>query len=234
MKCKRTRELMGGYLYGDLAPDEMKQVRLHTQDCTACREDLAGRGGVVSALGDVAPQLSEEDRQQITWSVKGAISAQARERRTLGIRLAPTLGLATVLLVGFAVGALVSSRVGKPPPARAAKRPAEPTVTITRDLPNNPQSPKAQPTEQTAVTPHEDGRRGSVRRTLPIHLIPVAYTNRAGESSDRGHNILPDAPLQVVPTPESEEAGAARNVEKKLPRPVDLDEADAAEPVPDH
>ncbi len=79
MKCRQAQELMGAYLYGDLAPEEMRELRLHAQDCALCREDLAARGRVVSSLSDATPELSDEDRQRIAWSVKGAVSRQQLE-----------------------------------------------------------------------------------------------------------------------------------------------------------
>jgi hypothetical protein len=105
MKCRQAQELMGAYLYGDLAPDQMRDLRVHTQDCAVCREDLAARGRVVSSLGDATPQLSETDRQRIAWSVKGAISSREVERRPLVLRFAPAVALAAAVLVaGFALG----------------------------------------------------------------------------------------------------------------------------------
>jgi hypothetical protein len=105
MKCRQAQDLMGAYLYGDLAPEEMRELRLHTQDCALCREDLAARGRVVSSLSDAAPKLSDEDRQRIAWSVKGAVTRRELEERPLLLRLAPGLALAAAVLVaGFALG----------------------------------------------------------------------------------------------------------------------------------
>ena len=96
---------MGAYLYGDLAPEEMRELRVHTQDCALCREDLATRGKVVSSLGDAVPTLSDADRQRIAWSVKGAMRKKEARRRPLIVRLVPTLGLAAVVLAaGFVAG----------------------------------------------------------------------------------------------------------------------------------
>jgi len=96
---------MGAYLYGDLAPEEMRDLRLHTQDCAICREDLAARGRIVSSLADTTPELTDADRQRIAWSVKGAVSRRDYQERPLILRLAPGLALAAgVLIAGFALG----------------------------------------------------------------------------------------------------------------------------------
>ena len=50
MKCRHVREMMGAYLYGDLDADDMREVRMHTQECVDCKEDLESRGRVISSL----------------------------------------------------------------------------------------------------------------------------------------------------------------------------------------
>jgi anti-sigma factor RsiW len=73
MKCKQAQDLIGAYIYGDLAAEEMRDLRVHTQDCALCREDLASRGRIISALDDTVPMLTDEERLRIAWSVKGAV-----------------------------------------------------------------------------------------------------------------------------------------------------------------
>jgi len=118
MKCRQAQELMGAYLYGDLSPEEMRDLRLHTLECAVCREDLAARGRVVSSLSDATPKLSDEERQRIAWSVKGAVTRRRFEERPLIVRLAPAVALAVAVLVaGFALGR-VTPQVGKNAAAR--------------------------------------------------------------------------------------------------------------------
>lgn len=102
MKCRQAQDLMGAYLYGDLAPEEMRELRVHAQDCTLCREDLATRGRVVSSLSDSVPTLSDADRQRIAWSVKGATRRRDMSR-PFARRLAFGLVLG-VILAGLALG----------------------------------------------------------------------------------------------------------------------------------
>jgi len=107
---------MGAYLYGDLGPSEMRELRLHTQECTACRDDLASQGQVISALSDSIPVLSDQERERIMWSVKGAIGKRETERRPLMLRFAPAISLAAVLLVGIGIGRLIDFRGSHPSP----------------------------------------------------------------------------------------------------------------------
>ena len=104
MKCRQVRDLMGAYLYGDLAPEEMRDLRVHAQDCALCREDLATRGRVVSALDDEAPILTDEERQRIAWSVKGAVAEEAVGDETAYRAPVPAFGIAAVLVAGVVVG----------------------------------------------------------------------------------------------------------------------------------
>lgn len=105
MKCRQAQNLMGAYLYGDLAPEEMRELRVHAQDCTICREDLATRGRIVSSLSDSVPSLGDADKQRIMWSVKGATRKPKVKPRSLAWRLAPVLGLVfIIMLAGFVAG----------------------------------------------------------------------------------------------------------------------------------
>ncbi|NLN76493.1 MAG: hypothetical protein GX139_09290 [Armatimonadetes bacterium] len=129
MNCRQARELMGAYLYGDLAPEQMREVRVHAKDCRACRADLLSRGRVVSSLNDATPTLSDMDRQRIAWSVKGAVNRQQVRKRPLIIRLAPTAALAfAVLTTGFFAGKMTSRPPQHAP--EADKRPVQATARI--------------------------------------------------------------------------------------------------------
>lgn len=239
MKCKRIREIMGAYLYGDLAPNEMMEVRLHVQGCSECAKDLAERGRVTSAIEDSVPQLSDEERQAVAWSVKGAIRANRQERRSWGFRLVPALGLAAMLILGFGVGAMVGSHSGKsPPPARQAQLDAKPRVKITEqtaekteDLQQDQQQLPQEPPQvarrhlEYADEPVPGGgeprRRSGVRRNRPILQFPVATTRNRHEE-DRGKTIVPDEPVPVAPAPpiDGENQGKER-----LPKPEGLNDA---------
>ena len=148
MKCRQAQELMGAYLYGDLAPEEMRDLRVHSQDCAVCREDLAARGRIVSSLGDATPELNDTDRQRIAWSVNGAVSSREVERRPLALRFAPALALAAAVLVaGFALGRIAPHSPGQLASARETKRDhplPQATVEVKEKLPD------ADKTSQTA------------------------------------------------------------------------------------
>ena len=146
MKCRQAQELMGAYLYGDLAPEEMRELRVHAQDCALCREDLATRGRGVSCLNDAVPTLSDADRQRIAWSVKGAVRKQEAKGRPLILRLIPALGMAAVVLAaGFVAGRLATRspqqtarahKAYEPPRAKIEVKETTPDPSKTSNVPN--------------------------------------------------------------------------------------------------
>jgi len=139
MKCRQAQDLIGAYIYGDLAAEEMRDLRIHTQDCALCREDLASRGRIVSSLDDAVPMLTDEEKQRIAWSVKGAVRKEQFQRRPFALRLAPTLALAGVLVAGIVVGRFVVTRSDHPSTHKIARIPS----VHVKELPPADTNPKA-------------------------------------------------------------------------------------------
>ena len=107
MKCDQIRDLMGAFLYGDLSPDEMREVRAHAQGCGECKRDLAARTSVVAAISDSAPALTDAERQRIAWAVRGAVS-RAPVCEPAGRRWLPAFGVAMALVAGIALGTAIN------------------------------------------------------------------------------------------------------------------------------
>jgi len=120
MKCNDIRDLIGPYLYGDLSPEEMRAVRTHAQLCETCREDTSTQGMLIGSLGNRAPELTDDERQRILWSVKGAVRAQERERYIFGFRFSPAYALAAAVIIGMVaikvVDTISTRQVAKPTP----------------------------------------------------------------------------------------------------------------------
>jgi hypothetical protein len=229
MKCRQAQELMGAYLYGDLAPEEMRDLRTHAQDCVLCREDLATRGRVVSSLDDSPPTLSDDDRQRIAWSVKGAIRKQQTRSRPLALRLAPTFALAAaVLAAGFLAGKITN----RPPQqtASAAKGQVRPGPKVEiKEVPNESKTGKSadqfveflrtiSPTATASGTSRNtaSGRGQSITRKS---IDPQSDTVKVNEP-----RALPDnsaaAPKDSGTKPKNTETGTTSG-DTKLPRVTD-------------
>ena len=241
MKCKRARELMGAYLYGDLTPEQMRELRLHVSDCEQCREDLRTRGIVVSSLDTEVPQLDESERQRIAWSVKGAVKAQARERRVFGFRIAPTFAVAAILIAFILTGAWITTRQSEPAitAEQVQKDGAQENIVKVQPAPepaNTNGGVLEQNGEKTASTPQTpDDQPAIVIDRIPI--VPAARviarpTHRSMENPERPKTVIPDAPLPVVQDIEDMPEAPAKE-ETTLPEPSDLNDAQIANPSPE-
>lgn len=131
MKCDQIRDLMGAFLYGDLSADEMREVRAHAQGCGECKRDLEARTGVVAAISDRAPALTDAERQRIAWAVRGAVS-RAPVREPTGRRWLPAFGLAMALVAGIALGTAINLVVAgrRNPESQEAKHHSKPRVVV--------------------------------------------------------------------------------------------------------
>ena len=235
MKCRQAREYMGAYLYGDLAPDEMRELRVHAQDCVLCREDLATRGRIVSSLPDASPALSDTDRQRIAWSVKGAIRKQETRTRPLALRLAPAFALAAaVLAAGFFAGRM-ATRPAQPPPGAGelAKRHGRPdaTVVIKETTPDPSKTGKTADqlidllrsmNPSAAIT--GGGRQGTQSRHSPDRKAPMSHDDGVKMAPAQKPQAAPDnsavTPKDSSPSPKNTETGP-NSENTKLPRVTD-------------
>ncbi len=225
---------MGAYLYGDLSPNEMREVRFHTQECPQCREELEARGRVVSSLDNKVPELSDTDRQSIAWTVKGAIRHAELSQQRAGLRWAPALAVGVVMLAGLAAGVLLSTNLGKPPPSKqaAAPRKQERSKAVVKVTPAQPQP---SPRDQVADTASERDRGvRPERRYRPSASQRMAAMMRRGVSlgavsrnDDHGsHDAAPvhEAPVRVVPDQDAQKKEPG-DQGIKLPKPNDLNNA---------
>ncbi|MGQ9456555.1 MAG: zf-HC2 domain-containing protein [Armatimonadota bacterium] len=143
MSCRQVQELMGAYLYGDLSPEEMMQVRLHAQECVQCRSELESRKTVISAIPDQIPNLSDEERMQLTWAVKGAIrSAQLAQQ---GSRWGYAFATGLVLAMGAAVAGIIAYNSSKQPIAIEHSERKQPAIVVSIQ-----EEPKAKPKKSVA------------------------------------------------------------------------------------
>lgn len=211
---------MGAYLYGDLEAAEMMEVRVHAQDCEVCADDLATRSRALSMLDDAAPALTDDEREQITWSVKGAVRT-ACSPRGLAARWAPALAVAAALCVGLGIGAVIGSHLGNTH-RLPGHRSVMPRVEITEDISassgtvkENSERAAARPvksTEPAKGAPRDDGPPRQPRHRMkidPTGLVPTAISNAmpTNRSRTESHRLLP------VPVDERSDEGAGSRVE---------------------
>jgi len=224
---------MGAYLYGDLSPVEMREVRLHTQDCSECREDLRERGQIIASLGDGAPMLNDDERQSIAWSVQGAVRLQEQERQYSRFRLAPAYVIVFVLAVGLVVGSTINARMGshQPDTARqlAARENADKDKTqdkarveITEERIVKNDDPKDKDDDKTSRISEEVIQ--AINKTLLPAINTGAGVHRSKQNTEREDSVKPDDPAPIVPHNEAERI-QEQSDKTQLPKPQDINDA---------
>lgn len=243
MKCKQVKELMGAYIYGDLAPEEMRQIRLHAQDCPECREDIRARGAVISALDGSAPTLSDEDRQRIAWSVKGVVRSE-QERPSFRWWPVSAFGLAVVVLVGLVAAKMIISHDVASESTSVSASHHKAIVHVREDkgpAPDSESKSTMVASEPPAEKPHKRSHSvdiGRISGYVGGAVGPVAESGlRRGVATRHasGHKrgvISVDQPTPIVgmetpmaAKPQSEPGTKTANGETKLPKPTDLNDA---------
>ncbi len=216
MKCKQVQEMMGAYLYGDLTPDEMREVREHTQVCDACREDVESRGRVVSSLDDTAPELTDEERMRISWAVKGAIRNAAPARIGWQFTRGYAFGLGGVALAGLAVAAIMWANSGKPPMSQQAREGKSGAIVEVTEV-TEPQLPKNVDTQDLTA----DTSGSSAIERFSNEAMRSLSTISSREHHNRRHTAPREKPAQVIdePTPDQPKTEEPKPEEPKVEEP---------------
>lgn len=236
MKCRQVRKLMGAYLYGDLEPEEMRDIRLHVQVCDECRADMESRGLVISSLNAQAPVLNDHDKQHIARSVKEAVAGSGREDINLNRanepgtslwrwRAASAVALAGFVLAGFAIGRHIGSGLfagsNRPTLDSASKA----RVTITEAAPIT----SSDNTTTASQDIHRSKSRSKKIENMADYARRMAIPAVAGptdrnSNQDKRRHVIPDEPLS-----EAGQSDIKKEQEKKdatkLPRPTGLNDA---------
>ena len=233
MNCRQAKDLIGAYIYGDLGPDEMRELRSHARECMPCREDLLSRGKIIASLDNSLPSLSDSERQRISWTVKGAVRKQQAPSSPLILRLAPSAALvALVLLTGFYAGKATSKPTRSVP--SAVKSPARSAAKVeVKEMPAKKQKAADTTTELIDI--------------LRTFSVPVAVAPGTRETSPgRGQQQFRHPSVQppdivkietgVKPTDEPKEKSGdmqnktGDNEAEKLPRITDPKSAETTAP----
>ncbi len=106
MKCKKYKEKIVLYLYGEINESEKVEVETHVKECPACLEDLEYTKTVFKLVEDnkeVAPEANWEK----CWREIGA-GTQVEPRKQKSFLLAPRwVYAAAALFLVFVLGALI-------------------------------------------------------------------------------------------------------------------------------
>ena len=181
-RCKKVTDLFGAYIYGDLSLEEMRRVRSHVEQCESCARDLETRTKVLEIIPKGVPELTDEDRQRIMWSVKGAIRAKQQPARSRFFSSAYVRGfaVATIVIAAFAGGTLFGFK-NKPPKVIVKSVPVKQQPAI-------PQNPKESLVQQppTVVTPPTDQQAPLDIAIEPARRdrLPGTWRHRFGDRNE--------------------------------------------------
>lgn len=233
MKCNKVHRLMGAYLYGDLEPEDMRDIRLHIQVCERCRADLESRGHVISSLSMQTPSLSDNEKEWLADSIKQKIAVSRLdsidEPKAINwwLRPAPIVGLAALVLIGFAFGRHLGS--GGNPFVSQKKTTGKAKVTITEAASESPSSRASEPSgrkdnqDQSRSKKIENMADYARRMALPAVTGP---TDR-NSNNDKRKSVIPDEPVSVAGQSEIKKEQEVKDA-TKLPKPTGLNDAQTA------
>ncbi len=188
--CRKIGGLLGAYVYGDLAPEDMRRVRLHVEECDGCRHDLASRSRAVALIPHETPKLTDEERLQVMWTVKGAVRSrqQAGAFGWFSPAFVRALAVAVVIAGAFAAGTIYGlwakpARVIVMPPPKEVpgadlqspdKTALEMLPVFERSWPNSTQDMVFDPTPRILNDPSlYRGRPGRNEESILLRMSPV-------------------------------------------------------------
>ena len=112
MSCQQTRELMHGYLDGELDLSESLEVERHMRECQSCARAYRDQTALRSALRDRAPYYTAPAklRKRLGSSLREAAKAEAPTRALRWRWLAVGTSLACLFLLAFVVWRVAPDR----------------------------------------------------------------------------------------------------------------------------
>ena len=232
MKCKEIKELVGAYLYGDLSPEEMREVRLHAKECGECREDLQTRTTAIASISDRVPELTDVEKQKIAWFVEGAVRRRA-DKPPIRLRLAPVFGGVIVIAAAVAIGALIASNLARPAVQQADRQETKPPVRATVKIQEEPAGAPPKDTSETARNKTEDTAKESEALWITNTIADAMQSalRQGGGIASRSRTetprtkVVPNEVPEEVSTPSESPKDELDKTPTKLPEPSNLNDA---------
>ena len=106
MSCDKYKEMLMGYLDGELSDGESREIEKHLKDCTACSEELGQFRKLKEITDDISLNEPEDRVFEQYWS-----GIYNRIERRLGWILLSVSGTILVIYLGFmAIEAIVEDK----------------------------------------------------------------------------------------------------------------------------
>ena len=212
--CRRTRDLMGPYLYDELQGKEFRLVEAHLAICPECRAEFAAGRSVVTNVPRDLLNPSAEERVRMAAAIEGRAARLLAGKRGLqpflagGMRSA--LAGAMVLALGICIGYYLPRGAR---PRSAARAP----VTISA-LPSTRSAPLASPEGSHTAS------GAAPREPAEVVVIPTAAEEEAAPRAES-----PDRRSHAPARPVESTSGVTEVL--RAPRPQGIDDVQVAEVV---
>jgi hypothetical protein len=107
MKCKKFKEQIVLYLYGELSEEERQALEQHLKTCSACSQDLAYTQSVFNLIDEADTQEAPEARWEKCWEgIHTEIQQPPRRRRRFVLSPAWAMAAAGIIMI-FALGIFI-------------------------------------------------------------------------------------------------------------------------------
>ncbi len=121
MNCRKVKNLLGPYLYGDLEPSERDSVEDHLPTCEECQSNLEALRATVRRIPGDLFLPGEQTHNRVMAQCRDALVQTERQaaqpmNAMLGSRIVQ-VGITALLF--FALGIWIGHQVGPPVPGRA-------------------------------------------------------------------------------------------------------------------
>jgi anti-sigma factor RsiW len=116
-ECGRVRDLLGPYVYDDLADEERSRVDAHLGICEACRNWLDACRAVPANLRADALRPSAAEEARMHQALAGRIAESRRQAREALQRRTAALRLAAIAAAALVAGVWIGHRVSRGPAA---------------------------------------------------------------------------------------------------------------------
>ena len=103
MSCDKYKEMLMGYLDGELSDDQSREIEKHLNECTGCSEELGQFRKLKEITDDISLNEPEDRVFEQYWS-----SVYNRTERRIGWILLSVSGMVLAICLGFmAIEAIV-------------------------------------------------------------------------------------------------------------------------------
>jgi len=124
IKCEQCLECLSAYVDGELPEDEMKELDIHLNECSACSKELELLKAIVSVCQDLTEELPESFETSLHKRLEEAKEdLQVKKGKVFNLRLISQIAAGFILVI--TLGVFIRLDLGKVSKNQAAEDSAE-------------------------------------------------------------------------------------------------------------